>query len=239
MVPKPRVKGKSSERIARDILAKLGYEVIETNKIVTVDDARIFEVDIIARNSEDEVYCVEVKSGQAGVSDVRQVFGNSEILGLKPMLICKGFANEAAETMARELKVKMIRLTEHFILLEPEELEVIVSTAVQDILNKYGFYPIPHWNKIKEEDWNLISTISEAERFKEAAENASLSVKQLGQRIGDLRQGGIFPRKGQSFTDLKRHSRQLMYRYSIKRKLERIENRLKKIEEALYQRQRE
>ncbi|MFW6110561.1 MAG: YraN family protein [Thermoproteota archaeon] len=238
-MPKPRVKGKSSERIARGILAKLGYEVIETNKIVTVDDARIFEVDIIARNSEDEVYCVEVKSGQAGVSDVRQVFGNSEILGLKPMLICKGFANEAAETMARELKVKMIRLTEHFILLEPEELEVIVSTAVQDILNKYGFYPIPHWNKIKEEDWNLISTISEAERFKEAAENASLSVKQLGQRIGDLRQVGIFPRKGQSFTDLKRHSRQLMYRYSIKRKLERIENRLKKIEEALYQRQRE
>jgi len=77
-VPKPRVKGKSSERIARGILAKLDYEVIETNKIVTVDDARIFEVDIIARNSEDEVYCVEVKSGQAGVSDVRQVFGKGE-----------------------------------------------------------------------------------------------------------------------------------------------------------------
>lgn len=232
-MPKPRVKGKSSERIARSILEKLGYTVLETNKMVTVDEARAFEVDILARNQEGEKYCVEVKAGQSGVSDIRQVFADSQFLGLKPMLICKGFANEAAKAMSRELQVKVIRLSQHFILLEPEELEVVVRTGVQDVLNQYGFYPLPPWEAIEEEDWKMIHSIAEAKSFQEAAELLQLTVEKLGKRIGDLRDSEVFPRKGQSFTDLKRHSRQLLHRYSLERRLKKIENRLKRIEESI------
>ena len=232
-MPKPSVKGRSSERIALGILERLGYEVLETNRIVSVDEAEAFEVDIIALSPEGENYCVEVKAGEAGVSDIRQVFADSEVLGLKPMLVCKGFANEAAEAVAKKLDVKLIRFSQFYVLLEPEELEVVVRSAVKDVLNEYGFFPLPLWEAIKEEDWRLIENITAAESFKEAAQQLGLSVDDLGRRIGDLRKRGIFPGKGQSFMDLKRHSQQLIQRYSLIRRLDKIEESLKKIEESL------
>ncbi|MEX2739563.1 MAG: recombinase RecB [Candidatus Wukongarchaeota archaeon] len=232
-MPKPGVKGRSSERIALGILERLGYEILETNRIVNVGEAEAFEVDMIALSQEGQKYCVEVKAGQAGVSDIRQVFADSEVLGLKPMLVCKGFANEAAEAVAKKLDVKMIPFSQYYVLLEPEELEVVVRSAVQDVLNEYGFFPLPLWEAIKEEDWRLIERITAAESFKEAAQHLGLSVEDLGRRIGDLRRRGIFPGKGQSFMDLKRHSQQLIQRYSLIRRLDKIEERLKKIEESL------
>lgn len=232
-MPKSRVKGRSSERIALGILERLGYEILETNRIVNVGEAEAFEVDMIALSQEGEKYCVEVKAGQAGVSDIRQVFADSEVLGLKPMLVCKGFANEAAEAVAKKLDVKMIPFSQYYVLLEPEELEVVVRSAVQDVLNEYGFSPLPLWEAIKEEDWRLIERIIAAENFREAAQHLGLSVEDLGRRMGDLRKRGIFPGKGQSFMDLKRHSQQLVQRYSLIRRLDKIEERLKKIEESL------
>lgn len=232
MVPKPKVRGRSSERIARGVLEKLGYKILETNKMVIVDQAEAFEVDILALSPEGEKHCVEVKAGRAGVSDVRQVFADSELLGLKPMLVCKGFADEAAEAVARELGVKLIRLSEHYVLLEPEELEVVVRTAMRDVLNEYGFYRLPVWEAIKEEDWKVIEGIAEAKSFEEAAQLLRLSAGELGHRIGALRDGGVFPPRGQAFADLKRHSQQLIRRHSLIRRLEEIENRLKRIEES-------
>ena len=233
VVTKSKVRGRSSERIAKGILDKLVYKILETNKRVVVDQAEAFEVDIIALSPEGEKYCVEVKAGQAGVSDVRQIFANSVILGFKPMLFCKGFADEAAEAVARELDVKMIRLSEYYVLLEPEELEVVVRTAMRDVLDEYGFYPLPPWEAIKEEDWEVIEGISGAESFDEAAKILNLSAEELGQKIGAMRQNGVFPQRGQSFENLKIHSRNLIKRYLITQKLEEIENRLKRIEESV------
>jgi len=232
-VLKPRVKGMSSERIARSILERLGYRILETNKKVVLGDAEAFEVDIIAISPEGDKYCVEVKAGRAGVSDIRQIFADSELLGLKPMLVCKGFADESAEIVSKELGVKMIKLSEYYVLLEPEELEVIVRSAVRDVLNEYGFYPLPFWKEIGEEDWSVIKEVSEASSFKEAAKNLNLSIKELGHRIGDLRKRGIFPEKGQNFKNLKQHSQQLIQRYSFISRLNRIENYLKRIIELI------
>ncbi|MDH5460893.1 MAG: LysR family transcriptional regulator [Candidatus Bathyarchaeota archaeon] len=232
-MPVSRVRGRSSERIARGILERLGYKILETNKKITVDEAEAFEVDILALNPKGEKYCVEVKAGSASVSDIRQVFADSEILGLKPLLVCKGFADEAAEAVAKELKVELVRLSEYYILLEPEELEVIVRTAVQDVLDSYGFYPLPAWRAVEEEDLELMEKIAETEDFTEAAKSLHLSTEELGQRIGRLRQKGVFPQRGQDFTALKRHSQQIIHRYALFRRLDEIEKRLKRIEESL------
>jgi len=233
-VPKPKVKGISSERIARGILEKLGYSILETNKVVTVNQAEVFEVDILAVSPEGEKYCVEVKAGRAGVSDVRQVYADSQILGIKPMLICKGFANESAEAVAKELNVKTIRLSEYYVLLEPEELEVIVRTAMRDILSEYGFYPLPPFQAISDEEWNVIESVAEAESFIDAAQHIQLTVEQLGNIIGALRKKGVFPPRSQSFTSLKRHSQQLIQRYYLARKLEEIKRHLNKLEKMIY-----
>ena len=232
-MPASRARGRSSERIARGVLERLGYKIMETNKKITVDEAEAFEVDILALNPKGEKYCVEVKAGSASVSDIRQVFADSEILGLKPLLVCKGFADEAAEAVAKELKVELVRLSEYYLLLEPEELEVVVRTAVQDVLDSYGFYPLPAWRAVEEEDLELMEKIAEAEDFNEAAKSLHLSTEELGQTIGKLRQKGVFPQRGQDFTALKKHSQQIIHRYTLFRRLDEIEKRLKRIEESL------
>ncbi|NIQ04551.1 MAG: hypothetical protein GWO20_02110, partial [Candidatus Korarchaeota archaeon] len=104
---------------------------------------------------------------------------------------------------------------------------------VQDVLDQYGFYPLPRWDTISEEDWKVISTISEAESFQEAAQVLNSSIEKLGQKIGVMRDGEIFPRKGQDFNYLKRYSQQLIQRYSTKKKLENIEKQLMRIWKAL------
>ncbi|RLI34442.1 recombinase RecB, partial [Candidatus Bathyarchaeota archaeon] len=81
-MPKSRVRGMSSERIARALLRRLGYEILETNKIVRVGEKAAFEVDMVAVDPSGLKCCVEVKAGRAGVSDLRQVFADSKILGL-------------------------------------------------------------------------------------------------------------------------------------------------------------
>jgi len=93
---------------------------------------------------------------------------------------------------------------------------------------EYGFYPLPPWEAIKERDWELIEGITRAESFDEAAKLLHLSVGDLGQKIGALLDSGVYPPKGQAFTDLKRYSQQLIQRYHLIRRLDRIENRLKR-----------
>jgi hypothetical protein len=59
------------------------------------------------------------------------------------MLVCKGFANDAALVTTRELGVNIIEMSEYYLLLEPEELETIVRKAMRDVLEEYGLRPIP------------------------------------------------------------------------------------------------
>ncbi len=233
VVPSPKTRGRSSERIARGILEKLGYKILETNKTIVLDQSEAFEVDILAISPEGEKYCVEVKAGKAGVSDVRKVYADSKILGLEPMLICKGFSDEAAEAVAKKLGVKMIELSEYYILLEPEELEVVVRTAMQDVLREYGFYPLPSWETIGKNEWKVIEALAQSESFKEAAKILNLSVEELGKEIGVLRNSGLFPRTGQNFKNLRRYAQRLIQRYSLVQRLEEIENRLEAIEKSL------
>ena len=69
----------------------------------------------------------------------------------------------------------MIKLSEYYVLLEPEELEVVVRSAMQDVLDEYGLYPVPLCEAIEEEDWRLIGGITEAENFEEAAQYLHLA----------------------------------------------------------------
>ncbi|MEM4468981.1 MAG: YraN family protein, partial [Candidatus Nezhaarchaeales archaeon] len=108
----------SSERVAIGILERMGFKVLDTRKKIVKDGVEVGEVDIVASNPEGEVYAVEVKAGKASVSDIRQAYTGALLLGMRPMVICKGFADAAAETVARELNVKVLTIPEYYILLE-------------------------------------------------------------------------------------------------------------------------
>jgi len=227
-----KVKGQSSEEIARGVLEELGYKIIETNRMVSLKGSEAFEVDIIAERDK-ERYCVEVKSGEVGVSDVRHAFANGEALRMTPLVVSKGFANDAAEALADELGVELVKLHEYYTLLEPEELEVILKTAIRQVLDEYGFYPLPSKDVISKEDWNLLQCIVNSESFQELSETTGLDSDELGRKLGELRDTGILPRRSQSLQELRNHAQRVIEAYSMEKRLEEIDRRLCLIEEKI------
>lgn len=225
---KSKVKGESSERIAEEVLRKLGYEILEKNKKVTLNEAEVFEVDFIVEGSSGVKYSVEVKSGRASVSDLRQIYANSRILDLHPLIVCKGLADEAASAVAGELDVKVIRFSEHYLLLDPEELEMVVRSAVRSVLSEYGFHPLPRWDEIERDDWRIVEEVAGGANISEVAETLDLKLESLGKRLGEMRKRGILPRRPQDFRALKSYCQQIINRYDIFSRLERIEKKLEK-----------
>lgn len=228
----PRRKGRSSERIGEGILRKLGFEILDTNKIVEVEGEEAFEIDIVARSPEKEKCCVEVKAGEASVSDIRHAYANSKILNWKPILICKALSNESAQAVAEQLGVKIIRLRDYY-LVKPEELETLVRSTMQDVLTQFGFYPLPPRKKISKEDMDVISALADAESFAEAANKIGIPEGKLGRTLGELKEKGLLPRQSLSFSSLKSFTEHLLRRYSLSKRIDQIERQLEKIEEKM------
>ncbi len=133
---KPRRRSKASERIALSILEKQGYDIIETNKKVVVNGVEVSEVDALVRDRTGQVYAVEVKAGRIDVSAIRQAVINAQLLGAKPLIVGKGYSDDAARVLAEELGVKTLLLEDLYIV-DPEDLEEIVAEAVNRVIAKY------------------------------------------------------------------------------------------------------
>lgn len=226
---KSSVKGRSSERIAEEILKRLGYEILEKNKKVTLGKAEAFEIDFIVRDSKGVEYAVDVKAGKASVSDLRQIYADSEMLDRQPLIVCKGLADEAAKAVAGELGVKALTFSAHYILLEPEELETIVRSAVRDVLGEYGFYPLPPQDMIGRSDLKIIRKVAMSASIDEAAKALDLETESLGRRLGEMRRKEMLPRRPQDYSALRKFCQQITYRYDILGRLDRIEKKLKGI----------
>ncbi len=225
---KSSVKGRSSERIAEGILDRLGYEILERNKKIAIDETEAFEVDFIVKGSKGVKYSVEVKAGRASVSDLRQIYADSKILNLRPMIVCKDLADDAAKAVAEELKIKVLKFSEYFMLLEPEELETIVRSAMRDVLNEYGLHPIPPLDAIEKSDMRILRKVASGSTVNEAAEELDLNIESLGMRFGEMRRKGILPKQPQDFATLRKYCQQIIYRYDLLGRLERIEKELRK-----------
>jgi len=111
------------------LLEELGFKVLETRHRVIVNGVEIGEVDVVAEDGEGTRWAVEVKAGKLDVNGIRQAYVNAVVLGLKPMVVCKGFADDAARQLAELLGVRVIQLSDVF-LVEDEELELVVKEAV-------------------------------------------------------------------------------------------------------------
>ncbi|MEM4523179.1 MAG: YraN family protein, partial [Nitrososphaeria archaeon] len=162
-------RGISSERIAKSILKKMGFQILEKNKKVVLNGTQVFEVDLIAKDPSGDVYCVEVKAGRIGISDIRQAYANSMVLGLKPLIICKGYADKATEVLAEELKVKVFLFPDYYCLIEPEDLDYIVREAVRDVLEEYGLVSLSVLENITKRELKILKTFSENKTFEDCA----------------------------------------------------------------------
>ena len=220
-----KLKGLSSERIAKRLLESRSFHILSTKHEIKEGDDKFAEVDIIAEDSNGERYAVEVKAGKGDVNSIRQAYANAKLCEYKPMLICKGYADDAARKAALKLDVKVIELSEYYLLLEPEELESIIKKCVEEVFETHGF--LPYSAEIDDKDRKLLKAFSTAKNFDGAAEKIKINRKELGIKIEDLTTRGILPMRSLSFRDLKRCSSSILVRSEIISKLNEIERRLK------------
>jgi predicted RecB family endonuclease len=220
-----KVKGISSERIARRLLESRGFHVLFTNYPVMEGDEKVAEVDIVAEDMKGERYAIEVKAGKGDVNSIRQTYANAKLCGYKPLLICKGYSDDAARSVASKLEVEVVELSEYYLLLEPEELESIIKKCVEEVFETHGF--LPYSTEVDENDSETLRVISTSKDFNEAAERMNITRKELGRAIEDLTTRGVLPKRSLSFRDLKRCCSSILARSEIILKLNRIERRLK------------
>jgi len=220
-----KLKGLSSERIAKRLLESRGFNVLSTNKAIMDGEEKVAEVDIIAENSKGEKYAVEVKSGKGDVSSIRQAYANAKLCGYKPLLVCKGYADDAVRKAALKLDVKVVELSEYYLLLEPEELESIIKKCVEEVFETHGF--LPYSVEVNEKDRELLKMISTAKDYDEAVKKIKVTRKEFGKKIEDLTRRGILPSRSLSFRDLKRCCSSILARSEIILKLGEIDRRLR------------
>jgi len=222
-------KGISAERLAASLLESLGYEILEKRKTIEIEGVEAAEVDIIAKSSSGEIYAVEVKAGRASVTDVRQAYTNAQILGMKPLLICKGFVDKAAEATVKRLGVKYILLPEFF-LVSPEDISRIVSESITDVLLAFESINI---SNINPDDVKILRALAFSNSINEALHRTGLRRRKFNRKLEVLRRKGVFPLKIYSFPYLKLQSLYVLRRLEEERLLRDLNEKLSSLSEGI------
>ncbi|MEM3786178.1 MAG: YraN family protein [Nitrososphaeria archaeon] len=221
-------RGISSERIAKSILKKMGFQILEKNKKVVLNGTQVFEVDLIAKDPSGDVYCVEVKAGRIGISDIRQAYANSMVLGLKPLIICKGYADKATEVLAEELKVKVFLFPDYYCLIEPEDLDYIVREAVRDVLEEYGLVSLSVLENITKRELKILKTFSEKKTFEDCAKSLNIDLEKLGEQISLMREKGLL-RKTEGYEGIRRQAKRILFLLEMVNSFDEMQKNIKNI----------
>ncbi len=184
----------ASERIAFRLLEERGYEILETHRKVVVEGVEVGEVDAVARGPDGSLYAVEVKAGRLDVHGVRQAYANAVVLGYKPLVVCKGFADDAAQKLAEKLGVEVIELEDVF-LVDAEELEDIVrgaaAEAVADALSLLLEPP-----RIPPGLLEAVKAIAGSSSPLDAAKRSGLGLREVAEAAKLLKEKSLLARKG-------------------------------------------
>ncbi|MEM1612202.1 MAG: recombinase RecB [Desulfurococcaceae archaeon] len=215
----PRRKWIASEKIALGVLEELGYRVLEVGKKIELGGVEVGEIDVIVADSAGELYAVEVKAGKIDVSGIRQAYVNALLVGTRPMVVCKGFADDAAKGLAERLGVRVIQLSDVF-LVESEEIYTIVREVIEETLTDYlevfyGYSP-----QLKPEHFEILNAIYTSTTVDEAAEKLGVDVSVFAKRIEELKKQNIVPRWASKYNTVKRVAQILLHRQSITSALE-------------------
>lgn len=204
----------SSERIAIRLLEELGFRVVETRKRIIVNGVEVGEADVIVVDGNNQYWSVEIKAGKVDVSGVRQAYVNALLLNMKPMIICKGFADDSATQLAEILGVKVIQLSDIF-LVESEELEVILREVIEDTLADYLDIFFNSLQDLKQEYLDVLKSIDSTTTLEEAAEKLGVDVSTLTKKLSDMRSLGIIPKWAKKYSSIKRIARIYVQRANI------------------------
>jgi len=221
-------RGISAERIARRMLESKGFSIIGTNYKIKSKGENIAEIDIVAEK-DGERYAIEVKSGKASLSSIRQTYANAKLAGFRPLLICKK-SDEAAKEAAKKLGVEIFEMSEYHLLLEPEELESIVKNCMEEVMEKYGYMPYAFMSN---KDIKFFKILAEAESIEDALNKLGIDEKKFGEKLSKMAKKGIIPSRSLSFMDLKKYSMAVISQNEFYERIKRMEKEIKEIKKLL------
>jgi len=210
---------RSSERIAEEILRQLGFEILEHHKRIVVEGLEIGEVDFVARSPEGTLYAVEVKAGKIDITGLRQAYVNAVLLGMKPLVICKGFADDSARELAKTLGIEVVQLSE-FLVTEDEELETIVREAVEDALGEYIEMLMLTPTNIKESHLRILEAVAKCSSPNEVAEALKMDVHEVLKALNEMRSSGILPRWAKKWSSLRRVAKLIYAKIALQKSIE-------------------
>ena len=199
-----KARWRSSERIAQKLLEDIGLKITETHKKIIIDGVEVGEIDFVAEDPRTgDIYGVEVKAGKIDITGLRQIYVNCLLAGLKPMVICKGFADDSAMILAEKLGVKVIKLSDWF-LVESEELEIIMREVMEDLMEQYFTYLLSPTSKLKPEQEVLVNALIDTSSVSEAAEKLGMRTDELAKKINELKSSGIIPPWARKYRTIRR-----------------------------------
>lgn len=192
---------RSSEEIAIKFLEENGFRVIDRNVKVVINGIEVGEVDAIVEDNFGEKYVVEVKAGSVDVNGIRQVYVNSQLVGYKPIIVAKGFADEAAEALANRLSVKTYLLSDQFIV-DAEELETIVYSAVWRVIEK--ILDTLNLNiDLHGEDEELLNIVAQSRTVKDFADKLGSTIEEAIEKIKKLQDKGVLSKDTKNYQELR------------------------------------
>ncbi|ACL11131.1 endonuclease (RecB family)-like protein [Desulfurococcus amylolyticus 1221n] len=212
-------KWRSSELIALEYLEKQGFRIEETRKKIKIEGVEIGEVDAIAISPGGEKYAVEIKAGRIDVAGIRQAYVNALLLGLKPLIVAKGYADDSAMMLARELDVKVVELGDQY-LVDSEELEIIVESAIYGLLRKI-LGVVTSKEPIPPQDYTVIEALAGSRDIKEFADSLKTTAENAMRQVRRIQSKGILPEDTKSYYELKMYAQIILLRERI-RGLERL-----------------
>jgi len=199
-----KARWRSSERIVEKLLDELGYRVLDAHYRIIIDGLEVGEIDFVVEDpSTGERYGVEVKSGRVSIAGVRQAYVNCMLAGLKPIIVCKGVADDNARILAEKLGVKIIQLSDWF-LVESEELEVLMREVMESLLEQYFTYLLTPMPRLRADLEKFLRAIAESQSPTEAATKLGLRPDELSKRIGELKSLGLIPSWARKYSTIRR-----------------------------------
>jgi len=152
--------GVKFENVVESLLESQGYRVLERRVKIKSKDVEVGEVDLVAVDDGGVLWAVEAKSGKVDVSGIRQAYVNSKLLNARPMVICRGFADDSAKELAERLGVKVLEIPD-YVFLSVDELEHIVYTSILKAVDSIIFA----LDKAVELPEDLIDALAECQSY--------------------------------------------------------------------------
>jgi len=191
---------RSSLSAAKSILRSRGFEIRAELVPVKVGGYEVSDVDLLAEK-ENYLYAVEVKNGKLDIGGVRQAYVNALLLNSKPLIVCRGFSDAAAEALAKELGIEVIVLDD-LMISDPEELRSILReelrSALMEVLPSILYPP-----ELDERDIEVLRAIAKSSDFLEAASQLGITPDKLGNLLKDMRIRGKIPRWAKDYVQVK------------------------------------